>query len=102
MGFGNECGHADIDLAPAAGRPLELAQAKCKIHHGIKILIALSRQPDHEVKLDQLPSHPECASHGFDDFGFADVLVDHVPQSLTSGLRCNREAGLANLPDKIH
>ena len=93
--------NADRDLATALPRdllifPLHLAG---QLRNGHYILVRLTRQTDHKVQLDLFPAIGKGRADRLQQVVFRHALVNHIPHSLTAGLRRKSKPAL---PHRLH
>ncbi len=66
------------------------------------ILHSLCWKTQHKIKLDPVPSAPECLCGAGQNFLLCQPLVDHIPETLGTGLRRKSQAALFHILDLAH
>ena len=100
VGFGYERGNTDSNLAIAT-TSRQGQHLAGQVGDSQNVFIGLRRQANHKVQLDAGPTGPERGAGGFKQVRFRYSLVDDIPQSLGSGLRCEGQPRTPNLLDFV-
>ena len=89
----NAYGHSEPAALSASQPVVYIHDVTSDLADPVKILIRFARQPVHEIQLYVIPSELDSLFDRTVYVLFRYILVDYIPETLTSRLRCEGESG---------